>query len=115
MNDPIEEIRDIRRWVAPGDMSREQIEVQLDWIIETGLAIIDRLQADDIPEQTLSPFILLNTFLAAAAAQKPSLVKKLFAQVQKFISSARSPGTKLKADSESVSSGFPWGVSVDLS
>ncbi len=115
MNGALEEIRDIALWIDAGEMNLAGIEVQLDWIIENGLAIIDKLLSEDKPEEALASFTLLNAFLSAAATQKPSLVKKLSAQAQKFKASAESLGKKLKADSVSITVGFPWGVSIDLS
>ena len=115
MNGALEEIRDIALWMDTGEMNLVEIEVQLDWIIENGLAIVDKLLSEDKPEEALASFALLNAFLSAAAAQKPSLVKKLSAQVQIFKASAESLGKKLKADSVSITVGFPWGVSIDLS
>jgi len=115
MSGELEEIHDIKTWIDTGEMSISEIEVQLDWIIENGLAIVDKLLTEDKPEEALASFTLLNAFLSAAAAQKPSLVKKLSAQVQNLKASAEKLGKKLKADSVSVEVGFPWGVSIDLS
>ncbi len=115
MNGELEEIRDIKLWIDTGEMNLPEIEVQLDWIIENGLAIVDKLLSEDKPEEALASFTLLNAFLSAAAAQKPSLVKKLSAQVQNLKASAEKVGKKLKADSVSIAVGFPWGVSIDLS
>jgi len=115
MNGSLEEIRDIKLWIDTGEMNLPEIEVQLDWIIENGLAIFDRLLTEDKPEEALASFTLLNAFLSAAAAQKPSLLKKLSAQVHNLKSSAEKLGKKLKANSVSIEVGFPWGVSIDLS
>ncbi len=115
MNGELEEIRDIKLWIDTGEMNLPEIEVQLDWIIENGLAIVDKLLSEDKPEEALASFTLLNAFLSATAAQKPSLVKKLSAHVQNLKASAEKVGKKLKADSVSIAVGFPWGVSIDLS
>ena len=115
MYSSLEDIRDIKLWIDTGEMSLPEIEVQLDWIIENGLAIIDTLLSAGNPEEALAAFTLLNAFLSAAAAQKPSLVKKFSAQVQNLKASAEKLGKKLKADSVSIMVGFPWGVSIDLS
>lgn len=112
MNGSLEEIRDIMLWIDTGEMNLIEIEVQLDWIIENGLAILDM---EDTPEEALASFTLLNAFLSAVASKKPSLVKKLSAQVQNFKASTKKLGKKLKADSVSIEVGFPWGVSIDLS
>jgi len=53
--------------------------------------------------------------LSAAAFQKDSLVKPLFSAVQTFKATAEKPGKKLGADPVSITAGFPWGVSIDLS
>jgi len=41
MNTTLEEIRDIRIMIERGEMNLEEIEVQMDWIIDNGLAIIN--------------------------------------------------------------------------
>lgn len=115
MNSTLEEIRDIKLWIETGEMNLTEIEVQLDWIIENGLAIINKYISDNEPEEALAAFTLLNAFLSAAAAQKPSLVKKLSSAVQTFKATAEKLGRKLKADSVSIAVGFPWGISIDLS
>jgi hypothetical protein len=115
MSSELEDIRDIRQWIETGQLDLAEIEVQLDWIIENGLAIIDKVLEEKGPEQALADFTLLNAFLSAAASQKSSLVGKLSSQVSKFKSTAESVGKKLKADSVSIAVGFPWGVSIDLS
>jgi len=53
--------------------------------------------------------------LSAAASQKDSLVKPLSSAVQTFKAAAEKPGKKLEADPVSITVGFPWGVSIDLS
>ncbi len=115
MNGELEEIRDIKLWIETGEMNLVEIEDQLDWIIENGLTIVDKLFSEDKPDEALASFTLLNAFLSAAASKKPSLVKKLSAQVQNLKASAEKAGKKLKADSVSIEVGFPWGVSIDLS
>ena len=115
MNTTLEEIRDIRLWIETGEMNLAEIEVQLDWIVDNGLAIVDNFLKEDNHKQALAAFTLLNAFLSAAASQKPSLVKKLSSAVQTFKATAEKLGMKLKADSVSVEVGFPWGVSIDLS
>ncbi len=115
MNDELEEIRDIKLWIETGEMNLPEIDVQLDWIIENGLAIVEKLLSEEKPEEALAAFTLLNAFLSAAAAKKPSLVKRLSSQVQQFKTTAQTLGKKLKADSVSITVGFPWGVSIDLS
>jgi len=112
MDAALEEIRDIRLWIETGEMNLEEIEVQLDWIIENGLAMFI---SDEEPEAALAAFTLLDGFLSAAAAQRPSLVKTLSLHVQEFKTSARALGKELKVDSVSVAVGFPWGVSINLS
>ena len=42
MNSTLEEIRDIKLWIETGEMNLTEIEVQLDWIVENGLAIINK-------------------------------------------------------------------------
>ena len=115
MNGELEKIHDIALWIETGEMNLVEIEVQLDWIIENCLVIVDQLLAEGQPDQALASFTLLNAFLAAAASKKPSLVKKLSSQVIKFKTYAQALGKKLVADSVSVAVGFPWGVSIDLS
>jgi len=39
MNPTIEEIRDIRMWVETGKMNQEEIEIPLEWSVETGFAV----------------------------------------------------------------------------
>lgn len=107
MNSMLEEIRDIKLWIETGELKVDEIDVQLDWIVENGLAIVDRLLKEDNPEEALAAFTLLNAFLSAAAAQKPSLVKKLSSAVQTFKETAEKLGKKLKADSVSIAVGFP--------
>lgn len=80
MDGSLKEIRDIKLWIDTGEMNLTEIEVQLDWIVENGLAIVDM---EDSPEEALAAFTLLNAFLSAAASKKPSLVKKLSNQIQK--------------------------------
>ncbi len=111
----LEEIRDIRLWIETGEMDLDELEVQLDWIIENGLAIVDKLLAEEKPDQALASFTLLNAFLSAAASKKPPLVKILSSRVIKFKTSAQTLGKKLMANSVSVEVGFPWDVSIDLS
>ncbi len=48
----------------------------------------------------------LNAFLSAAGSKKPSLVKRLSAQVQNLKASAEKVGKKLKADSVSIEVGW---------
>jgi len=115
MNTTLEEIRDIRLWIETGEMNLAEIEISFDLIIDQGPVIVDKFLKEDNPEQALASFTLLNAFLSAAAAHKPSLVKKLSSQVNKFKTSAQAVGKKLKADSVSIAVGFPWGVSIDLS
>ena len=47
MNGALEEIRDIALWIDTGEMNLTEIEVQLDWIIENGLAIVDKRLSED--------------------------------------------------------------------
>jgi hypothetical protein len=115
MNGELEKIHNIALWIETGEMNLDEIEVQLDWTIENGLAIVDKLLAEEKPDQALASFTLLNAFLSAAASKKPSLVKTLSSQVIKFKTSAQALGKKLMANSVSVEVGFPWGVSIDLS
>jgi hypothetical protein len=115
MNGSVEEIRDIKLWIDTCEMNLTEIEVQLEWIIENGLAVVEKLLTEEKPEEALASFTLLNAFLSAAASQKPSLVKKLSTQAQNLKIAAEKLGKKLKADSVSIEVGFPWGVSIDLS
>lgn len=71
MSGELEEIHDIKLWIDTGEMNLPEIEVQLDWIIENGLAIVDNLLAEDKPEEALASFTILNAFLSTAAAKKP--------------------------------------------
>lgn len=77
--------------------------------------LVDNFLKEENPEQALVSFTLLNAFLSAAASQKPSLVKQLSSVVQTFKATAEKPGKKLEADPVSITVGFPWGVSIDLS
>lgn len=51
MNTTLEEIRDIRLWIETGEMNLAEIEVQLDWIVENGLAIVDNFLKEDNPDK----------------------------------------------------------------
>jgi len=115
MNATIEDVPDIRKWLETGDINLAEIEISFDLIVEQSLAIVDQFVAADDPDKALAAFTVMNAFLSAAAAKKPSLVQRISAQVLNLKASAEKAGKKLKADSVSIEVGFPWGVSIDLS
>jgi len=47
----LKEIQGIRLWIEIGEMDLDELEDQLDWIIENGLAIVDKLLAEEKPDQ----------------------------------------------------------------
>ena len=74
--------------------------------------IYELTEAD--PEAALSKLVKMTNFLSAAGNKVPGIVTKLQKAIRKFQILAHKLGTKLGAESVTISVGFPSGVTVSL-
>lgn len=112
---PVIEI--LHKWELDGEMELTMAVVvsrNFDTLMETELGQIEGLARDD-PHVALAHLAALISFVNAAAARQPGIIRRLEKWVQRLRAAVDALGRRLKASSFSVTVGWPAGISVGLS
>ena len=109
----------LEKWKFNGEMTIDMAQVinkNIDQLMEKELEQIEKLIEEDKPDFAFVTMLLLISFINAAAAKLPSIIRKLEKWINKKLKSAVSSlAKKMGANGFSISAGFPVGVSVGLS
>jgi hypothetical protein len=108
----------LERWEYQGEMTLEMagiIENNFDELMEHELGEINRNLSNQESDIAFARLTRLSSFINAASAKKPSIIRKLDKWVNKIKTTVNSLAKKLGAKSFSIGISMPFGLSIDLS